>query len=53
MNNSKADCSQSKKKLQINENLLKIRLLCNFDCIYDPFHLSIQIQAVIESLNRT
>ena len=52
MNNSKADCSQSKKKLQINKYLLKIRLLYyNFDCFYHPFLLSIQIQSVIKSLN--
>ena len=37
MNNSEADCSQSNKKLQISKDLLKIRLLCNFDCICHPF----------------
>ena len=51
MNNSKAGCFQSKKKLQMNKGLLKIRLLYNFDCIYHPFLLSIQIQSVIKSLN--
>ena len=51
MNNSKAGCSQSKKKLQMNKDLLKIRLLHNFDCIYHPFLLSIQIQSVIKSIN--
>ena len=51
MNNSKADCSQSKKKLQMNKDLLKIRLLYNFDFIYHPFLLSVQIQSVIKSLN--
>ena len=45
MNNSKAGRSQSKKKkLQMNKHLLKIRLLYNFDCIYHPILLSIQIQ---------
>ena len=51
MNNSKAGCSQSKKKLQMNEDLLKIRLLYKFDRIYHPFLFSIQIQSVIKSLN--
>ena len=50
MNNSKADCSQSKEKLQMNKDLLKIRLFYNFDCIYHLFLLSIQIQSVIKSL---
>ena len=51
MNSSKAGCSQSKKKLQMNNNLLKIRLIYDFDCIYHPFLLSIQIQSAIKSLN--
>ena len=51
MNNSKAGCFQSKKKLQMNKDLLKIRFLYNFDCICHPFPLSIQIQSVIKSLN--
>ena len=48
MNNSKAGCSQSKKKLQMNKDLLKIRLLYSFDYIYRPILLSIQIQSVIK-----
>ena len=51
MNNSKTHCSQSKKKLQTNENLLKIRSLYNFDFIYHRFLLSIQMRSVIKSLN--
>ena len=52
MNNSKAGCSQSKKKLQMNKDLLKTRLLYNSDSIYHPFFLpSFQIQSVIKSLN--
>ena len=51
MDNSKAGCSQSKKKLQMNKDLLKIKLLYNFDSIYHLFVLSIQIQSVINSLN--
>ena len=51
MNNSKAGCSQSKKKLQMNKDLLEIRLIYNFDCMYQPFLLSVQIQSVIKSLN--
>ena len=52
MNNSIADGSQSKKQWQINKDLLKITLLYNFDCIHHPFVLSIQIQSVINSLNK-
>ena len=51
MINSKADCSQLKKKVQMNKDMLKIRLIYNFDYIYHPFLLSIQIQSVIKSLN--
>ena len=40
MNNSDADCSQSKKKLQMSKDLLKIKLLYNFDCIYHQFLIS-------------
>ena len=40
-----------KEKLQMNKDLLKIRLLYNFDCIYHPFLLSIQIQSAIKSVN--
>ena len=50
MNNSEAGCSQSKKKLQMNKDLLKIRLLYIFDYIYHQFLLSSQIQLVIKSL---
>ena len=39
MNNSKAYCSQSKKKFQMNKDLLKIRLPYKFNCIYHPFLL--------------
>ena len=52
MNNSKAGCSRSNKKLQMNKDLLKIRVFYNFDCIYHPFLLSVQIQLVIKSANR-
>ena len=41
MNNSKAGCAQSKKKLQMNKDLLKIRLLYNFDCIRQRFSFTI------------
>ena len=37
MNNSKAGCSQSKKKLQMNKDLLKIRLLYNKIALQSPF----------------
>ena len=43
MKNSKAGCSQSKKKLQMNKDY-------SFVCIYHPFLLSIQTQSVIKSL---
>ena len=46
MNNSKAACAQSKKKMQMNKDLLKITLLYSFDYIYRPLLLSIQIQPV-------
>ena len=51
MNNSKAGCSQSKQKLQMKKDLLKIRLIYNFGCIHHPLLLSIQIHSVIKSLN--
>ena len=51
MNSSEVGCSQSKKKLQMNKDLMKIRLLYNFDSIHHPFLLSVQIQSVIKSLN--
>ena len=52
MNNSEADCSQSKKKMKMNKDLLKVRLLYNFDYIYYPFLLSIQIQSVIKEAEK-
>ena len=51
VNSSEADFSQSKKELQMNKDLLKIRLLYNLNCIYHPFLLSIQIQSMIKPLN--
>ena len=48
MNNSKAGCFSVKEKLQMNKDVPKIRLLYNFDCIYHPLLLSIQIQSVIK-----
>ena len=52
MSNSEAGCSQSKKKLQMNKDLLKIRLLYNFDYICYPFLLSIQVQSVIKEAEK-
>ena len=43
MNNPKVGCSPSKKKLQMNKDLLKIRLLYNSDCIYHPLQPVIKI----------
>ena len=51
MNNSEADGSQSKIKLQMNKHLLNIRLLYNFDSVYRPILIPVQIQSVIKSLN--